>query len=278
MADISIITPSFNMHNYLLRCHHSVMDQKGVSIQRIIIDGDSNDGSKEWLESQNNVIWVSEKDKGMYDAINKGLHLAEGKIIGYLNCDEQYLPGVLSFVVNIFNQNPSIDIVFGDMLITKHDGTLLAFRKGFKPRWAYILASHLYVYTCTMFFRKKIIDDGFLFDSKYKDVADADFVVRLLRRGYRAKHVSKYFSTFTWTGMNMSLGNNAKREAKFLFHSAPWWVRHLQVFINAIRLVEKLCKGAYFERFPIKYSIYVSECDKQRTEKRYTSASFLWPK
>ena len=117
----SIITPSFNMLPYLKLCHNSVIDQNHSNFEHIIIDGNSNDNTKIWLKDKN-LNYLSENDSGMYDALNKGLSMANGDIISYLNCDEQYLPGTLNIIKKFFINNPTIDIVFGHALITKPDG------------------------------------------------------------------------------------------------------------------------------------------------------------
>ena len=127
--DFSIITPSFNMLKYLKLCHASIADQMDGSLEHIVIDADSGDGTIEWLKQQKNILWISEKDKGMYDAINKGLKKARGEIVAYLNCDEQYLPGTLEFVKKYFDTHPDVDVLFGDFYVVNSDGTLESWRR-----------------------------------------------------------------------------------------------------------------------------------------------------
>ena len=214
----------------------------------------------------------------MYDAINKGWSNAEGNIIAYLNCDEQYLEGTLSFVNKFFHRNPEIDILFGNTLIVNPKGELISYRKGYTPRWFYILTSHLYVMSCTMFLRRGIFEDGFRFDTNYKASADAELVVRLLQNRYKAKHINKYFSAFTWTGQNKSTSNEAKTENKRLFINAPFWIRMFKYPINFIRYFEKFKNGAYLQQFPISYSIYKNQEDRTRTEFIQDSATWKWIK
>ena len=115
--DFSIITPSLDMLGYLQRCRRSVADQEGVSLEHIVRDGESQDGTVEWLEreaaatnlpgSRRRLVACSEKDEGMYDAVNKGFRQARGKILAYLNCDEQYLPGALRAAQEVFERGPA---------------------------------------------------------------------------------------------------------------------------------------------------------------------------
>jgi glycosyltransferase involved in cell wall biosynthesis len=282
---ISIITPSFNMLPYLKRAAASVADQSYGDTEHIVIDGASNDGTKEWLSSEPfpGMSYVSEPDQGMYDAVNKGLKQAKGDILAYLNCDEQYLPGTLEYVAAYFDSHPEVDIIFGDLLLTRLDGSLLAFRKGYQPRWVYILASHLYVLSCTMFFRHRVIEDGHLFDTRYKAVADAHFVVNLLRNRYKARHLKRYLSAFTITGQNLSIDERALAEQKDLLNHAPAYVRMLKPLINLMRLGEKFLGGAYVQGGPIDYQAYTgadgqdhTDMDMKRQHFHVEKASFRW--
>jgi glycosyltransferase involved in cell wall biosynthesis len=274
--DISVITPSYNMLPFLQRCVASVADQEGGRFEHIVIDGGSTDGSGEWLAKQDQTSSTSEKDNGMYDAINKGLKLAKGNILAYLNCDEQYLPGTLAYVKDYFTRNPDVDMIFADLLLIRPDGSLLAYRKGFQPRWFYILTSHLYVLSCTMFFRKRIIEEGFFFDIHYRAVGDAEFVVRVLRSGFKARHIKCYFAAFTMTGKNLSVDPEAIKERKRLSASAPFYIKINKWLLNGTRLMEKFFSGAYFQEKPLEYSVYVEGMNEERKSFSVNKASFRW--
>jgi glycosyltransferase involved in cell wall biosynthesis len=272
----SIITPSFNMLSFLEMCAASIADQEEAAFEHIVVDGGSGDGTTRWLEQQPHIKSLSEKDSGMYDAINKGFARARGDILAYLNCDEQYLPGTLAFVKTYFEHNPAVDMIFGDMVLIRPDGALIAFRKGYPPRWFYILASFLYVPTCTMFFRRKIIDDGFYFDLNFKANADADFVVRLLRSRYVLKHVKKYLAAFTMTGKNLSSETIAQKESAIMYNQSPGYIKKLRWLLNGLRFLEKWCSGAYFQKKPLEYSVYVKDNGTQRKHFSAANPSFKW--
>ncbi|HLP46333.1 MAG TPA: glycosyltransferase family 2 protein, partial [Candidatus Kapabacteria bacterium] len=275
-AFFSIITPSYNMLSSLKNCAASIRDQEGVDFEHIVIDGASADGTAAWLGENPQIRSISEKDSGMYDAINKGLKMAGGDILAYLNCDEQYLPGTLTFVKEWFAKHPEVDIIFGDTLLIRPDGSLIAFRKGYRPRWIYIGASHLYLQSCSMFFRRRIIDDGFFFDTRFRVIGDEEFVVRLLRRGYRACHVGKFLAAFGMTGKNLSVDERALEEKKMAADKLPGYIRRFKWLINGTRLMEKFLSGAYFMSKPITYEVYTVENETRRKSFVVNKASFRW--
>lgn len=106
---ISVITPSFNQAQFLPQTIESVLSQRGgFDLQYIIIDGGSTDGTLEVLEKINDprASWISEKDQGQADAINKGLALATGAVLGWLNSDDLYQPSALDAVARAFEAHP----------------------------------------------------------------------------------------------------------------------------------------------------------------------------
>ncbi|MEZ5010012.1 MAG: glycosyltransferase family 2 protein [Chitinophagales bacterium] len=114
---ISIITPSYNQAEFLEDTITSVLHQNYPNLQYIIIDGGSSDGSVEIIKKYENQIdyWISEKDSGQTHAINKGFSKVTGDIICWLNSDDIYFDYTLSAVANYFNENPDIDILWGDV-------------------------------------------------------------------------------------------------------------------------------------------------------------------
>ncbi len=275
-ADLSIITPSYNMLGYLQRCCHSVADQADVAVEHLVIDGGSTDGTPAWLALQQHLRSVSEPDKGMYDAINKGLSMATGELIAYLNCDEQYLPGTLAFVANFFDQHPAVDVLFGDALLIRPDGSLIAYRKAYQPRRAFILTSHLYLLSCTMFFRRRVVDAGLCFDDHFTASGDQDFVLRLLEHRYRMTYARRYLSAFTMTGANLGASQITAQESQRMLEAAPRWLSTFRYPLNLTRRLEKLASGAYWQKMPLAYAVYVSAEDTERTRFSASSASFLW--
>src|ERR1019366_8488995 len=113
----SIITPSFCQSRWLKLCIASVADQKEVELEHIVQDACSDDGTLDWLPYDKRVRAFIEKDDGMYDAVNKGFLRAQGDILAYLNCDEQYLPGGLKAVLDFFEAHPSIEVALAGSIV-----------------------------------------------------------------------------------------------------------------------------------------------------------------
>ena len=245
-------------------CCASVADQE-VYAEHIVMDGASSDGTVEWLRLNDKVIGISEKDKGMYNALNKAIDLAQGEIIGHLNCDEQYLPGVLSFVEKYFDENPQIDFIAGNFLVVDPNGNLVAYRKAFQPRWPYFFSNYLYTTTCALFYRRKIFTNC-SFDESYRSIADVIFLYNVIRKGYKGAHIPMYFSTFTYSGDNLSLNPISAQEKIRFGKTLPGWYKLVKPFFFFLFFVEKFFRNTYYESSPLTYSIYT----RDRLDKRTT--------
>jgi len=258
---------------YLKQCVASVQDQ-GLAIEHLIMDGGSSDGTQEWLAANSSrVSLVSQKDSGMYDALNKGIGKATGEIIAHLNCDEQYLPGTLSRVKKYFDTHPDVDFIATDFLVVDPDGQFVAFRKTFQPRWPYFFSNYLYTTTCALFYRRRIFEK-LSFDESYKSIADVIFLYGVLRAGFRGVHMKGYASVFTYSGDNLSLNPISKIEKERFNKTLPIWFRIVKPLFFILFFLEKLLHGNYSEKARLTYAIYSKQSSLRRTSFLKINPSF----
>jgi len=122
---LSVITPSLRQARYLGDCLASVRTAAAQAapheVEHIVIDGGSDDGTVDLLRARTDIRWVSEKDTGQSNAINKGLSMATGEILAYLCADDLYEPGAVRSVMEAFVQYPEADVVYGDFYFLEGD-------------------------------------------------------------------------------------------------------------------------------------------------------------
>ena len=215
MSRISIITPSYNQLSFLKETvesiHSQIIDTDiGIDIEHVIVDGGSTDGTVEYLKSLGDKVrWVSEKDKGQADAVNKGIGMASGEIIGWLNSDDLYLPGTLQAVADHFRQNPGCRWLYGRCRIIDKDG---------KERWKWItgyknvmlkkfsynkLLRENYISQPAVFFRKELFEEAGPLDLSLHYAMDYDLWLRFGRIS-PAGVVNRYLSSFRRHGTSKS--------------------------------------------------------------------------
>ena len=192
----SIITPNYNGAEYIEECIKSVLRQN-VDFEHIIIDGISTDSSLKILTSYSHLKIISEKDHGMYDAINKGLSISEGDFISYLNSDDRYPEGALSRVLYEFNNDKNLDYVYGDCRLIDHlENELYVYRV--PPLFKSLLTKITVIPWAqpSVFYKRKVFDDIGNFDINYLLASDYHFMKRILLSKFNAHKVNKVLSHF----------------------------------------------------------------------------------
>jgi hypothetical protein len=193
-----------------------------------------------------------------------------------LNCDEQYLPGTLAAVSAYFDNHPRVEAVFGDCVVVNAAGEFICYRKALLPSRLHVMVSHLPTFTCATFFRRSLIEKhGFFFDSKWRDLGDAEWVLRLLEAGIPMAVMRRFTSTFADTGNNMNLSPNAHREKQAMFDAAPAWARRLKSALVAQHRLRRLLGGVYSQK-PFDYALYTPDSHAQRKTIHVSVPTFLW--
>lgn len=273
--NFSIVTPSFRNSNWLRLCIASVADQQGASFEHIVQDSCSDDGTQDWLPQDRRVKAIIEKDRGMYDAVNRGYRRAQGEILAYLNCDEQYFPGALEAVYAFFGANPRLDVVLTDTVVVDAKGDFICQRRSMVP-----LKHHLWVrfnaLTCSIFIRRRVLEDfGLYFDIHWRDLGDMFWLLELVNRGMRFGVLRRFTSAFTETGENMNLKPNAMREREEKARMAPVWVKRLEPAIVFYHRLRMLAGGDYFQK-PFDYSLFTMASPGHRVPHHVARPTALW--
>lgn len=277
---ISIVTPSFQQMIWLRLCVASVADQDGVAVEHIVQDGGTGgisvDGLRPCGPNDNYQLrLLVEKDEGMYDAINRGLERATGEVCAYLNCDEQYLPGTLAKVARFFGVHPEIDLLFGDFIVVDDKGEPLSYRRVVPPTANHIRFAHLNTASCAMFFRRRLIERGFLFDPQWKTIGDAAWVKGLLEAGVRMQVLPEPLAVFTFTGKNLGASEVSRAEVARLSAGARFSPVRRTAAVLTHRF-HKLVAGAY-RAHQVDYAIYTLASPHARERRSAEKLGFGWP-
>ena len=200
MKLVSIITPSYNQAKYLEQTIQSVLGQDYPRLEYLVVDGASTDGSVEIIKKyagRGGVIppiawWLSEKDTGQGDAINKGLTQAKGDIIGWLNSDDYYLPGTISAAVKVFEENPDAVMIYGNMLaVDEHGQTLNLLR--YKQLSLQDLLCFQIIGQPSVFFRCAVLEKTGGLDTSFHFLLDHHLWIRIAQHG-KILHVNQTWS------------------------------------------------------------------------------------
>ena len=179
----SVVTPSLNCAEYLARNIESVNSQgcEAGQLEHWIIDGGSSDGTVEFLRSRNDVQWVSEPDRGLSDAVNKGIQRSSGVWIAWLNADDQLAPGALAAVRDCARTHPDARLLCGDEVILRYDGTQEQIIKGWPYTFEDLLARRPGVNQASTFVHRDVVRRVGVLDVDVRYAMDYEWLVRVTR-------------------------------------------------------------------------------------------------
>ena len=190
---LSIITPSLNRKDMLEKVVENVAAQKYPHYEHIIIDGGSTDGTVEWASTQSHIRFVTEPDKGVYDALNKGLALASGDVIGFLNTDDLYAENIFVVIMEGFKDD-LISAVAGKAQVFSHISEGRIETSGnYDPRDKSLLECSTLGknYFNAWFFRRTVFEKIGVFNINYKVAGDRDFMLRFALNNLKYDTVDK---------------------------------------------------------------------------------------
>jgi len=196
---ISIITPTFNRGRYLEECILSIKNQDYKNIEHIIIDGGSTDNSLEIIkkyEKTYNLKWISEKDNGCADAMEKGFQMATGYIFCWLDSDDFYLPNTIEKIIKVFTKNPKIDVVFGDMLICDLNSKIIDYTKKTTFDREALIYSQMVVNPQTTFWKSDLHKKIGGINRKYLRCGDYDFFCKMAISNAKFYHIRDFLAVY----------------------------------------------------------------------------------
>lgn len=206
---LSIITITYNSAKTIQRALESVQSQTYQDIEHIIVDGDSTDGTKDLIAAyaakHKNVRWVSEKDDGIYNALNKGIRLATGDVIGFLHSDDVfYSTDSIEHIAQAF-ASEQVDVVYGDLQYCRGNKVVRRWKSNaFNPKslcygW---MPPHPTVYV-----RRKVYEQVGEYDEWFRISADYDMILRIFSAGYKSHYLPEVL-------VSMEMGGASNKNTK----------------------------------------------------------------
>jgi len=269
---ISVITPVFNGERFIESCIRSVIDQNCPDVEHLIIDGCSTDRTleivKQYSETYPHIRWVSEKDKGQSDAMNKGIRMARGDLMGFLNADDFYEPSALTTALKIFQTLPEPSILIGNCNVIDEHGKLLWLNRPdtmyyqLLQVWRFKMPNNPSAY----FYHRSLHEKIGEFEVEEHYAMDYDFLLRAFRAA-RVVYVDETFGNFryyqgTKTSHNVDQGeiwNDARRIArKYAARAGPLYRLHLSLGLMVLHDgLNSLQPPSFFHRVKRRLLRYV---------------------
>jgi glycosyltransferase involved in cell wall biosynthesis len=241
---VSILTPSFGQARWLADNLMSVERQTYGTIEHVVVDGGSRDGSVELLEQHSRpaLIWRSEPDQGQSHALNKALGLSRGAIIGWLNSDDAYFgPTVVEEVVNLFDADPDLAVVYGHAVLVNAEGLVL------QVLWAppfsrTLLRLHDFIVQPAAFIRREVLDTTFV-DESFDYTMDYELWLRLAQR-YKFRRLGRivaidrhHRARKSYTMPDVGRANHARLERQYGVAHGPAGIMARKAWKVASRLI-----------------------------------------
>lgn len=243
---ISIITVCYNSEKTIKDTIESVLNQTYTNIEYILVDGASEDCTVDVIKSYEvkfrkkgiSYKWVSDPDRGIYDAMNKGIDMANGELVGIINSDDWYEIDAVEIMTNEYKKNMKIDVFHGLVRIIKDNGKKfikgenLEFGRGEHP---------------AVFITKKAYEKFGKYSLNYKIASDQDLLMKIKFEGGKAKFIERVISNFRWGGVSNTYKYRADYENTLLEYKYNI-INYRQKFVKKLWIkVKYFNKVIYFK-------------------------------
>ena len=213
---VTIVTPSFNQGQFIRATIESVLAQDYPRIEYVVMDGGSTDQTVSILNGYSGRLrWVSERDCGQADAINKGWRAAAGSIVAYLNSDDVYLPGAISEAVTELEAHPEAAAVYGEGYHVDEAGAIIE-RYPTEPFDAERLRQTCFICQPTVFLRRDAVECLGYLDQSLRYCMDYDLWIRLAKAGKTFRHTPHYLASTRLHADTKTLGQRGQAHAEIL--------------------------------------------------------------
>lgn len=217
---ITVVTVCFNAEETIKETIESVISQKNVNIEYVIVDGNSTDKTKKIIEEyvkDNSIKYISENDDGIYDAMNKGIELAEGEYIIFLNSGDVFYDNlVLKDVESKLKKDIEIDVLYGNVELDKNGEKTLYSYSNFKIDAMFFCRELMICHQC-IFIRREILKK-YKFDTKYIICADKKQIIKLMKNKYKFQYFDRVISIYDCNGFSEKNINLLRKEAKEIIY------------------------------------------------------------
>jgi len=256
----TIVTPSLNCGDFILENIDSIRKQglPADQIEHWVIDGGSTDGTLDILKKQPDIQWISEKDKGLSDAVNKGIQRAKGDWVLWLNADDTLADGALKLFLEYAEKYPQIRVFCGDEAILRYDGTVEMISKGWDYNLNELLGMRTGMNQASTFVHREAYAKAGLLDVSIRYAMDYEWLVRAMHQfeciyiphvlsNYRRRkgsimdaNMAKHFETFLAVRRTYKQPVLSLAEFRIRFYIYTDWLRRVTWFRKCVRKVKKV--------------------------------------
>lgn len=254
---ISILIPSWNSEHFIARALKSIISNSHTDLEVRVMDNLSTDKTEQIIKDlkDNRIIFTSQKDSSMYEALNKGIHSAKGEIIGWLGCDDYYEKDTLETVAALFKKNPKVNWIAGNgrFVFEDQDGNVT-------KSYIHEITKNIDLKTIlkmnplispSVFFRKSFFEEVGGFDQNYKLAADYGLWLKFALKE-KPLQTTKTLSNFSFNGQNasskkkiqmyqetISIIRSQKDSRTFPYKYANWGRMEAYILVNRLREIRK---------------------------------------
>jgi len=273
---ISVLTPSYNSVEYIERAIQTVLHQDYDDVEHIVVDGGSTDGTVEILKKYPSLKWISEKDNGQSDAMNKAFKLSTGDIIVYLNADDFFEANVFRSVALLFEEHEDCDILVGDLY---HESALTGEKRlmQFEHEYKKILLHFKYgfPFNPVAYFYKRIVQEKVgAFPENNHYAMDYWFLLEALR-SHKVYKLDRVFGTFYKTGYNKTSNTNSNLNCRVVaLNHIKKYDNSAYLYYKSNSILSKIIQIKYLYKKPFKRLFYNFYFSRYITLEEYNKIGF----